>query len=73
MFAMVFKCFRCFFKCFQTHVSSVSSVFRYMLQVLHLDVSKVDQVLHMLQRDPTAAATGGGARGAAWGQVVRGV
>ena len=28
---------------FQTHVSSVSSVFFCMLQVLHLDVSKVDQ------------------------------
>jgi hypothetical protein len=28
---------------FQTHVSSVSSVFFYMLQVLHLDVSKVDR------------------------------
>jgi hypothetical protein len=33
---------------FQTYVVSVSSVFFYMLQVLHLDVSKVDLVLHML-------------------------
>jgi hypothetical protein len=62
-----------FFKCFQTHISSVSSFFRRMLQVLHLDVSKVDRVLHILQRDPTATAAGGGARGAAWGQAVRGV
>jgi uncharacterized protein YqgC (DUF456 family) len=32
---------------FQTHVSSVPSIFFYMLQVLHLDVSKVNGVLHM--------------------------
>jgi hypothetical protein len=32
---------------FQKHISSVSSVFRRILQILHLDVSKVDQVLHM--------------------------
>jgi hypothetical protein len=34
-----------FFGCFFT---SVSSVFFYMLQVLHLNVLKVDLVLHML-------------------------
>jgi len=32
-----------------THVSTVSSVFRLMLQVFHLDVSKVDLREHMLQ------------------------
>jgi hypothetical protein len=34
---------------FQTHVSSVSSFFRRMLQMFHLDVLKVDSILHMLQ------------------------
>ena len=29
------------------HVSNVSCAFRCMLQVLHLDVSKVDRVLHL--------------------------
>jgi hypothetical protein len=39
MFAMVLKCFSgVFFQVFQTHVSSVSP----MLQMLHLNVSKVD-------------------------------
>jgi len=48
-----------------------------MLQVLHLDVSKVDRELHMLQCDPIAAAAGGDARGwargtnAMWGRVGR--
>jgi hypothetical protein len=32
---------------FQKHVSSVSSAFRHMLQVLHFDVSKVNRVLHL--------------------------
>jgi hypothetical protein len=49
MFAMVFNYFSCAFQVFQQHVSNVSFVFRCMLQVLHLDASKVDQVLHMLQ------------------------
>jgi hypothetical protein len=40
-----------------------------LLQVLHLDVLKVDQVLHMLQFDPPAAPDGEGARG----QTVHGV
>ena len=35
------------FLVFQTYVASVSSVFFCMLQVLHLDVSKVDRVLHI--------------------------
>jgi hypothetical protein len=38
-----FKRFSCVFQVFQKHVLSVSSIFRRMLQVLHLDVSKVDQ------------------------------
>jgi hypothetical protein len=38
-----------FFQVFQTNVSSVSSVVRSMLQIFHLDISKVDGVLHMLQ------------------------
>jgi hypothetical protein len=39
--------FMCVLQVFQKHVLSVSSVFRRMLQVLHLDVSKVDRVLQM--------------------------
>ena len=40
MFAMVFKCFSIVFV-------NVSSVFFCMLQLLHLDVLKVDRVLHI--------------------------
>ena len=40
MFAMVFKCFSIVFV-------NVSSVFFCMLQLLHLDISKVDRVLYM--------------------------
>jgi hypothetical protein len=41
---MVFKCFSgVFLQVFQTYISSVSSIFRRMLQVLHLDISKVDR------------------------------
>jgi hypothetical protein len=58
--------FQVFLQVFQTHVLSVSSVFRRMLQVLHLDVSKVDQMFHILQCDPPVAAAGG-ARGVRWG------
>jgi hypothetical protein len=47
---------RCFCKCFQIHVSSVSSVFRRMLQVLHLDVSKIDRVLHLAPSSSSAAS-----------------
>ena len=42
-----FKCFQVFLQMFQMHVLNVSSVFRRMLQVLYLDVSKVDRVLHV--------------------------
>jgi hypothetical protein len=48
MFAMVFKRFSgIFFQVFQKYVSSVLSVFRHMLHVLHLDVSKVDRMFRM--------------------------
>ena len=49
-FTMVFKCFQVFLQVFQMHVSSASSVFRRMLQVLHLNISKVDRVLHLPSR-----------------------
>jgi hypothetical protein len=39
--------FQAFSQVFQTIVSSVSFVFFCMLQLLYLDVSKVDRVLHM--------------------------
>jgi hypothetical protein len=42
--------FKVFLQVFLVHVSSVSSVFRRMLQVLYLDVSKIDQVLHLPPR-----------------------
>jgi hypothetical protein len=41
---MFYNVFHVFLQVFQMHVSSVSSAFRHML---HLDVSKVDQVLHL--------------------------
>jgi hypothetical protein len=60
MFAIVFKCF--------SGVSSVLSVFRRMLQVLDLDILKVDRMLHIcLLCDLPAVATGryvGGQAGA---------
>jgi hypothetical protein len=43
------SCFHVFLQVFQKHVLSVSFIFRHMLQVLHLDVSKIDQMLRMLQ------------------------
>jgi len=52
--AYVCNAFQVFFlvllQVFQTHVSSVSTIFFCMLQVLHPDVSKVDRVLHMVCR-----------------------
>jgi len=44
-----FQVFSCVFliQVFQKHVSSVSTVFRRMLQLLYLDVSKVDRVLYL--------------------------
>jgi hypothetical protein len=50
IFAMVLSAFLVFLQVFQKHVSSVSSAFRRMLQVLCLNVSKVDQVLHLPPR-----------------------
>jgi hypothetical protein len=52
-----------FLRMFQTHVSSVLSVFTRMLHVLHLDILKVDRLLHMLQCDLPVAAAGVGTRG----------
>jgi len=43
MFAYSFNGFQLFHK----HVSSVSTAFRRMLQLLYLDVSKVDRMLHL--------------------------
>ena len=40
-------CFRCVFQVFQKHISSVSTVFRRILQLLYLDVSKVDLILYL--------------------------
>ena len=56
--AYVFNCFQVFlgvFKVFQKYVSSVSSVFFYMLQLLHLNVLKIDRTsaadLHLVSVD----------------------
>jgi hypothetical protein len=58
--------FRYVLKVFQMHVLNVSSVFVCMLQVLHMDVSKVDWVLHMMQCDTLAAALVPVARAPSW-------
>jgi len=42
MFVMIFKCFEKLFSSFHKDVSSVLSAFFCKLQVLYLDVSKVD-------------------------------
>ena len=47
-FAMVSSAIQVFLQVFQMHVSSVLSA--RMLQVLHLNVSKVDRVLHLTHR-----------------------
>jgi hypothetical protein len=39
--------FHVFLQVFQMHVSSVSDAFIRMLQMLHLDVLKIDWVLHL--------------------------
>jgi hypothetical protein len=54
VFLWILKCLHVFFQVFQTHVSSVSYVFKYMLQIFYLDVSKTDRV--SLLGDPPAAA-----------------
>ena len=45
-----FQVFHVFFQVFQMHVSNVSSAFIRMLQVLYLDVLKVNRVLHLSSR-----------------------
>ena len=55
MFAYGCNVFQVFFQVFQKHVSSVSTTFRRMLQLLYLDVSKVDRVLHL--SSPSSAAS----------------
>jgi hypothetical protein len=52
VFAMFLSVFQVFLQVFQMHVSSVSSTFRRMLKVLHLNVSKVDRVLRLPPRLP---------------------
>jgi hypothetical protein len=42
--------FQVFLLVFQTHVSNSSFVFMRMLQLLHLDISKLDRVLHLPPR-----------------------
>jgi hypothetical protein len=78
-----FSVFRCFCNCLRLMVQVFHRSFERMLQVLHMNVSKIDRVLRMLQCDPPAiVARGGGARGRAqrhvgsvggahtlWGQV----
>ena len=61
MFAMVFKCFQMFL----TYVSSVSSIFGRISQVLYLDILNVDRVLHKWQCDSSAVAARVGVRGRA--------
>jgi hypothetical protein len=46
-----FQVFSGVLQVFQTYVPSVSTVFGRMLQMFHLDVTKVDLVLHTLQLD----------------------
>jgi hypothetical protein len=50
-----FKYFQVFCKCFRHMLASVSVVFGCMLQAFHLNVVKVNLVLHMLQWDPSPA------------------
>jgi hypothetical protein len=48
MLHMFLQWFQVFLQVLQMHVLSVSSAFKRMLQVLYLNVSKVDRVLHLL-------------------------
>ena len=50
MFYHGFKCFSCVFASISDACISVSSDFRGMLQMLYLDISKVDRVLHLSPR-----------------------
>ena len=47
MFTMVSIVFQVFLQVFQTYVSNVLFVFKRMLQLLYLDILKLDQVLHL--------------------------
>jgi hypothetical protein len=49
--------FQVFLQVFQTHILSVSSVFIHILQVLYLDVSKVDRVLYLPPRLGVSSAS----------------
>jgi hypothetical protein len=52
-----FKYFQVFCKCFRHMLASVSVVFGHILQAFHLNVAKVNLVLHMLQWDPSPATS----------------
>jgi hypothetical protein len=69
--AKFFKCFHVFLQVFQTHVSNISFVFRRTLHLLHLDVSKLDRVLHLPPRlcvvSPRWSAGRGRQSPLAWG------
>jgi hypothetical protein len=44
---LLFKRFQLFLQVFQMYDASVSTVFERMLQLFHLDILKVDRVLHL--------------------------
>jgi hypothetical protein len=48
-FAMAFQVFSGVLQVFRTYVLSVSSIFRHILQMFHLNVLKVDRTLHTMQ------------------------
>jgi hypothetical protein len=79
MFTIVSSIFQVFLQVFQTHVSNVLFVFRRILQLLHLDVSKLDRVLHLPPRLSTVSPwcqawnVGGGPTGADGPHVLAGV
>jgi hypothetical protein len=50
MFIIVSSVFQVFLQVFQMHVSNVSFVFKRALQLLYLDVSKLDRMLHLPPR-----------------------
>ena len=50
MLQIFYNGFQSVFQVFLMHVSSVSTVFRHMLQVLCLDILKVDRMLHLSPR-----------------------
>jgi hypothetical protein len=58
MLCMFYNVFEMFLQVFQMHVLSVSSVLRPMLLVLHLDVSKVNRVLHLAPSSPWLSRLG---------------